>query len=142
MVVSSVDLVSNICLLIADKITDEPNEKGPTFNEEPSPDNDEFDNILVGDFYVFDKTMVYLRVLLGNRRRYNWIPDHHLSFKNFKIIQVTHLIVGESRTNFPKLKSSINLKKDIWQHTITDEIKLTVDDVTDLIGPTIVNQQS
>ena len=34
-------LISNIGLLTAEVLTDEPNEKEPTFNEEPSPDNDE-----------------------------------------------------------------------------------------------------
>ena len=34
------DLISNICLLAAESITGEPNEKDPIFNEEPLPYND------------------------------------------------------------------------------------------------------
>ena len=41
LVLSSVALISNIGLLTAEVLTSEPNEKEPTFNEEPSPDNDE-----------------------------------------------------------------------------------------------------
>ena len=41
LVLSSVALISNIGLLTAEALTGEPNEKEPTFNEEPSPDNDE-----------------------------------------------------------------------------------------------------
>ena len=37
----SVALISNIGLLKAEALTGEPNEKEPTFNKEPSPDNDE-----------------------------------------------------------------------------------------------------
>ena len=40
MVLSSVDLISNIDLLTSEELTGEPNEKEPTSNEEPSPDND------------------------------------------------------------------------------------------------------
>ena len=42
LVLSSVSLISNIGLLPAEALTGEPNEKDPTFNKEPSPDNDEF----------------------------------------------------------------------------------------------------
>ena len=53
---------------------------------------------------------------------------------------MTHLIVGGSRKKFPKLKSSIDLKNNILQQTVTEEIKSTVDDATDLIGPTTANK--
>ena len=42
MVFYSVALISNIGLLTTEALTGEPNEKDPTFNKEPSPDNDEF----------------------------------------------------------------------------------------------------
>ena len=42
LVLSSVALISNIGLLIAEAVTDEPNEKYTTFNKEPSFDNDKF----------------------------------------------------------------------------------------------------
>ena len=35
-----VALISNIYLLTAESLTGEPNEKEPTFNDEPSPDNE------------------------------------------------------------------------------------------------------
>ena len=120
LVLSSVALISNMGLLTAEALTGEPNEKDPTFDEEPSPDNDEVETILIGNFYVFDKTMVYHRGLLGKRRKYTWIPAHHSSLKNLKNIKVNHLIVRGSRTTFPKLKSSINLKNKIQQQTVTD----------------------
>ena len=41
LVLSLVALISNIGLLTEEALTDEPNEKDPTFNEEPSIDNDE-----------------------------------------------------------------------------------------------------
>ena len=41
LVLYSVALISNVGLLTAEALTGEPNEKEPTFNEEPSPDNDE-----------------------------------------------------------------------------------------------------
>ena len=40
LVLSSVALISNIDLLTSDALTGELNEKYPTFNDEPSPDND------------------------------------------------------------------------------------------------------
>ena len=42
LVLSSVALISNIGLLIAEALTGEPNDKYSTLSEEPSPDNDEF----------------------------------------------------------------------------------------------------
>ena len=41
LVLSSVDLISNIYLLTEEALTGEPNEKEPTFNKEPSHVNDE-----------------------------------------------------------------------------------------------------
>ena len=99
----SVALISNIGLLIEDALTGEPNEKDPTFNKEPSPDNDEFETILISGFCVFEKIMVYCWGILVKRRRYTWIPAHYSSPKNLKNIQVTHLIVGRLRITFPKL---------------------------------------
>ena len=81
MVLSSVALISNIGLLTAEELTSEPNEKDLTLNEEPSPDNDEVDTILMGDLCVFDKTMVYRRGLLGKRRKYTWRPDNDSSLE-------------------------------------------------------------
>ena len=54
---------------------------------------------------------------------------------------MNHLIVEGSGKTFPKMKSGINLKNDIWQKNVTDEIKLTVYNATDLIGPTKANQK-
>ena len=54
---------------------------------------------------------------------------------------MTRLIVGGLRTTFPKLKSSIDLKNKIRQLTITDEVKSTVDDASDAIGPKTAIQQ-
>ena len=53
---------------------------------------------------------------------------------------MTHLIVGGLRTTFPKLKSNIDLKNEIQQQAVTDEIESAVDDATDLIYPSTVNQ--
>ena len=39
LVFSSVALISNIGLLTSESLTGEPNEKEPTFNKKPSPDN-------------------------------------------------------------------------------------------------------
>ena len=50
---SSVSLISNIGSLTAEALNDEPNEKEPTFNEEPSRINDKLKDILIGDFCVF-----------------------------------------------------------------------------------------
>ena len=55
LVLTSGDFISNIGLLIAEVITGEPNYKDPIFNKEPSLDNDEVENILIGDFFVFEK---------------------------------------------------------------------------------------
>ena len=52
MVLSSVDLIPNIGLITAYALTGEPNEKDPTFNKEHLTDNDEVDNILIGDSCV------------------------------------------------------------------------------------------
>ena len=41
LVLSSVDLISNIGLLTSDALTGKPNYNDTTFNKEPSPDNDE-----------------------------------------------------------------------------------------------------
>ena len=41
LVLHSLALISNICLLTEEALTGEPNEKEPTFNEELSSDNDE-----------------------------------------------------------------------------------------------------
>ena len=41
LVLSSVALISNIGLLTAEALTIAPNYKDPTFNNEPSPDNDD-----------------------------------------------------------------------------------------------------
>ena len=79
MVLSSVLSISNIGLLTAETLTSEPNYKEPTFSKEPSPDNDEVETILIGDLCAFDKTMVYRRGPIGNRRKYTLIPDHHSS---------------------------------------------------------------
>ena len=54
-------LISNISLLKAKALTDEPNEKSTTFNKKPSSDNDEVKTILISDFCVIDKIMVYHR---------------------------------------------------------------------------------
>ena len=54
---------------------------------------------------------------------------------------MNHPIVGEYRTTFPKLKSSIYWKNNIWKLTVTEEISLTVDYETVLIGQTTANQQ-
>ena len=83
-VLSSVALISNIGLLIAEALTGKPNEKETTFNEEPSPDDDEFETIFISDFYVFDKTIVYRRGLLGKRHKYTWRPAHHSSSKKIQ----------------------------------------------------------
>ena len=56
-------------------------------------------------------------------------------------MQVSRLIVGRSRSTFPTLKSSIDLKNGILQQTVTYEIKINVYDVTDMITPTTANQQ-
>ena len=53
---------------------------------------------------------------------------------------MTHLIVGGLRTTFPKLKSNIDLKNGIQQQAVTDEIESAVDDATDLIYPSTVNE--
>ena len=58
LVLSSVALISNICLLISEALTGEPNDKDPTFNKEPSADNDEFETILIGNLCDFNKTIV------------------------------------------------------------------------------------
>ena len=42
LVLSSVAFISNIGLLTAESLTGGPNYKYPTFDDEPSPDNDEF----------------------------------------------------------------------------------------------------
>ena len=47
LVLSSVAWISNIGLPTAEALTGEPNEKEPTFNKEPSPDNNE-----VTDLYL------------------------------------------------------------------------------------------
>ena len=70
MVLSSVDLISNIGLITAEVLTGETNEKKPTFNKEPSHINNEADIILVGDFCDFEKTMVYRRGILVKRHKY------------------------------------------------------------------------
>ena len=70
MVLYSVALISNIVVLTAESISGEPNEKETTFNKEPLPINDEFQTILIRDFFVFDKTVVYRRILLGDRHKY------------------------------------------------------------------------
>ena len=141
LVLSSAALISNIGLLTAKSLTGEPNEKEPTFNEEPSPDNDEVQTIFISYFCVFEKIMVYRRGLLEKRCKYTWIPARHSSFKKFKNIQVTHLIIGGSRKNFTKMKSSIYFNNGILQQTITDGIKFTADDSTYIIGPTTANQK-
>ena len=41
LVLYSVALISNVGILTAEALTGEPNEKETTFNESPSPDNDE-----------------------------------------------------------------------------------------------------
>ena len=55
LVLYSVALISNIGLLKAEALTDKPNEKEPTFNEEPSPDNNEVKIMMIDDFYVFEQ---------------------------------------------------------------------------------------
>ena len=64
LVLYSVDLISNIGLLIAEALTGEPNEKEPTFNKEHSPDNDEFETILISDFCV-QPTSTPINVILA-----------------------------------------------------------------------------
>ena len=119
LVLFSVALISNIVLLKAEAITCEPNEKEPTFNKEPSPDNDEVKTILISDLCDFEKllytTGVFLEIdanICGDQ-----LIIHRL--KNHKNIQVTHVIVEGLRTTFPKLKSSINLNNKIRQQTFT-----------------------
>ena len=77
---SSLAFISNIYLLTAETINGETNDKESTFNKYPLPDNGEFKTILIGDFCVFDKAMVYRRGLLGKRHKYMWISDHHSSY--------------------------------------------------------------
>ena len=77
-------MITNIGLLIEEVLTGEPNEKEPTFNKEPSPDNDEVKNIFIGGLCVFEKIMVYHRSLLGNICKYTWIPDHYSSPKKLQ----------------------------------------------------------
>ena len=77
MVFSSAALLSNIGLLTAEALTGEPNDIEPIFDEEPLPDNDEVETILIGNFCVFEKSMVYHRGLLEKRRKYMWRPSHH-----------------------------------------------------------------
>ena len=73
-------LFSNIGLITVEALTDEANEKEPTFRKYLSPDNDEFKTILIDDLCVFDKKMVYRRGILEKRIRYTWIPACRLSF--------------------------------------------------------------
>ena len=51
------------------------------------------------------------------------------------------MIFGGVITTFPKLISSIDLKNDIPQLSVTDIIESTVDYATGLVGPTTSNQQ-
>ena len=53
LVLSPLDLIWNIALLTAEAVTVEPNDEDPTFNKEPSPDNDEVKNIFISDFCSF-----------------------------------------------------------------------------------------
>ena len=48
-------MITNIGLLTAEALTGEPNKKYPTCNEEPLPDNDEFETILIGYIYFLTK---------------------------------------------------------------------------------------
>ena len=73
----SVVLISNIGLITVETLTDEPNEKKPTFKKEPSSDNDEVTALDLipppngtGDFnetggYIFDDEKE--SVLVGKR---------------------------------------------------------------------------
>ena len=67
LVLSSVDLISNTCLLPVEALTGEPNEKQHISN---SRINDKVETILICAFYVFNKTMVYRRGLIGKRHKY------------------------------------------------------------------------
>ena len=121
LVLYSVALISKIGLLKAEALTGKPNEKEPTFNEEPSPDNDEVKTILIGHFCVFEEKWSTAGAFLerdANIRGYHLIIRHLKSFKN---IQVTHLIFGGSVTTFPKMKPSIDLKNNI--HKLTSQTK-------------------
>ena len=62
-------LISNISLLTVEALTGEPNEKEPTFNKEPSPDNDEGETILIGDLCVLKASVVIIYT------RYRWKPE-------------------------------------------------------------------
>ena len=89
LVFSSLAFISNIYLLTAETITGEPNDKESTFNKYPLPDNDYFKTILIGDFCVVDKSMVYRRGLPGKRHKYMWISAHHSSYAEMCLTLLT-----------------------------------------------------
>ena len=104
LVLSSVVLISNIGLLTAEALTGELNEKYPTFNEEPSPDNYKVETILIGYFcvqptstcrkVVFAKTSImgalfHLRVIV---QHHQW---RHYPISNIQLVLwvVLHLML-------------------------------------------------
>ena len=99
-------LISNIYLITEEENTCETNEKEPTFNEEPSPDNDEAETILIGDLCVFDKTMVYHRGLIGKRRKYMQPTSYHLSGLDQIKLVVFQFITGIDGNPNPEKKKT------------------------------------
>ena len=113
LVLSSVDLISNNGILTSKAPTGEPNEKGTSLNEEPAPDHDEVETILIGIICNFKNRDLLRGPCLKETQIYVDTSSSFITEKYIKNIWVTHLIFGGSRTTFPKLKSSIYLKNKI-----------------------------